>query len=870
VRRLRALLRTLFQGQRLDRALDEELQSALDLLAADHEARGLSPGAARRAARMELAASQVAEDVRRARAGHVLVTFVRDVRFGWRALRRSPGFSVVAFLTLALSLAASLATFSVVHGVLWRELPYPDSERLVVIEADLHAKVGVGPASGELLEIAARSRSLTSLATANGVDTSLDIDGELLHVPAASVSDDLLPLLGAVPMTLGRSLAVSQDAGRTTVRGAVISYRLWRDELSRDPNVIGRHISANDIDVKIVGVLPEAWRPYLPAANGLAEEADVWFPAQIDQSRSDHAFPVLAALKPRTTIEGVQAELDTFARQFVAERPGAYPNGILRYRVTPLRLILTKGVRPALVALAVAVGLLLVIAWINVANLLIARGQARGRELAVRCALGASRARVACQLFTECGVLAGISGAAGLALAYACVRAFGAVVPHQLPRQATITLDAAVAAVAIGLTALTMIVLGVMPALAAGRSEVAPLRSGRGDIGTPRRRLQRSLLVAEVALTVTSLMAAGLMVRTFVNLTSAPLGFDPADITVARAPMSGRLMPDPARRYAVFRDAVDRVRVLPGVTAVSGASPLPFTPIPSTPRLFLPGAQTDSGTAVMQVTLPDYLRVAGIRLLAGRDFTDADVTERHRVIVVDERIARELWQGQAIGKRLHLRNPKTVALEVIGVTTPVRMRGVRDDVTPTVFVPYWFHPIDVALVVKTRPDVAIAAPLRAAMETIGTGRAVHGIEPLADMVGRSIRDVRLAMSVGGLFAVATLVLAAIGLYGTLAYLIARRQREFGVRLAMGATRVDLVRLVTMEGLILTAIGTCLGLAGGFGAGQVIGDVLFGVQPADAATSMIVAATVMITALIAIGHPAWRAGRTDVNSVLRTE
>jgi predicted permease len=871
--RLRFVLRNLFGGRRADRALDAELQSSIDLIAAEHEARGLSPEAARRAAKLELGGTaQVAEHVRGARLGHGLSTVLNDLRYGWRGLRRSPGFSLVAISTLALGLGASIATFSVVHSVLWRALPYPSADRLVVIEADVRGQNNLGPASAEARAIAERSRTLTSVSVLNGVDAFLDVDGQLHRVAAASVTDGVLPLLGAQPMALGRTLSAREDTGPQWVTAVVISHRLWQRELGGDPRVIGRHISTNNLDVQVVGVLPSELRVHLPASTHMAEEIDVWFPKALENSRVDHAYPALAALKPGTTLEQAQSELDAMAREFAGDMPKAYAAGSFRLWVRPLREAVTREVRPALLALSVAVAFVLVIAWINAANLLIARAQTRERELSVRRALGASRGRLVRQLLAECALLASIGAVVGLAIAHAAVRAFNVLLPDQLPRQTAISVDQTIVLATISLTIMTTLLLGILPALWSGESRATALRAGRGDAGAPRRSLQRGLLIAEVALTVVSLVAAGLMLRTFVKLNRAPIGFDTTDILVAHVPLSGRLFETTEEQYALYKQAVEQVRALPGVTAVSAAGPIPFGPIYRMPRYFNADDPADQGAIAVQQTLfPDYFKIMGIRLIAGREFTDADVAEKRRVAIVDERIANALWQGQAVGRRIRLGRNTSAPSEVIGVTKAVRMRRVRDDQMPVVFLPFSSFGTELSLVVETTVPADVIAPsVRQTVEALGTKRAVYGIEPLADMAARSMDDTRLATSVLGVFAAATLLLAAIGLYGTLAYLISRRTREFGVRVALGATPQDLMRLVTREGLVLAAIGAAIGLAGTAVVGRLLRELLYEVSPVDPVTTAGVTIVVAITALLAVSHPAWRAARTDPNVALRAE
>lgn len=870
---MRTLLNRLLyflRRSRHDADLREEMETHRSLRQEKLEREGAAPSDAEHASLRALGNVTLArEDARQVWIGPALESVWQDIRFVLRGLRKSPGFALVAIATLALGIGSVVATFSVVHSVLWRALPYPDADRLVAIDVDARGQSGLGPAPDELRDLRERGRLLTRVSTINGVYAFLDVDGSLDHVSAASVSDEMLPMLGATPLALGRHLSARDDVVSERVAGVVVSDRVWRTHLAADPAVVGRRIVVNGIDVAVVGVTRPGIRLYLPASLNTTEEIDVWFPVGEDSSRRHSLHPALALLAPGATIATAQAELDKLAGDFLREHPNAYVGGTLRMRLSPLQDALTSDARPTLIALGGAVVFVLIIAWVNVANLLIARSKVREREMAVRRALGATPARIARQLLTESVVVAAISGGVGLALAVGSVRLFIALFPAHLPRQTAIAIDFTTVLFAVGVTALTVIVLGLLPALKSGADDATSLRAGRSGAAAPRRKLQRALLVAEVALTVMPLIAAGLMLRTFVNLAHAPVGFDASEILTARMSLSPRAYPDVDRRLAIYRDAVDRLRHLPGVEAVSAVHPLPLAPL-QIMRTYAPaGEQTsESRIAAQQVVLPGYLDVVGTRLVAGRDFSDADIAERRTVAIVDERIAAQLWAGDAIGQRMAF-GPAGTVVEIVGVTNAVRSTSVRDDV-PTVFVPYHLFSVDMSLVIKSARAGDLAPDVRQVIASLGTGRPAYDVRPLNDYMADSIAATKLTTAVLVVFGAATLLLAAIGLYGTLTYLTSTRIQEFGVRLALGDTPLGLVRLVSREALVLAAIGIALGFAATTSIVRAIDGLLYGVTSTDMVTWLSVAGLVIAVALVATIQPAWRASRVGPASALRGE
>ena len=807
------------------------------------------------------------------RVRFALASAVRDARHGCRVLWRSPGYALVVILTIALGIGINVAVFSVIHAVLWRSLPYPDAGRIVAIESVTPGLPSAYAASGAVFDPRHECDLVTNIAAVEGRDTSLAVDGAMERVAGARVTDDLLPLLGATPLALGRTLVEARDARDFVVLGVVISHELWQRRFQGDPRIIGRHLVVNNYDVQVVGVTRPDFRVYLPPADHVEERVDVWLPLGFTPSRLYRGAALVGRLAPGATVAHAQAECDARAAAFLARHPGAYPNKQLRLSIRPLGEVVTRDVKPALVVLGAAVGFVLLIACVNVANLMLARAKTRERELAVRRALGATRLRLVRQLLAENLVFTVLGGACGLLLAYAGVGMLEWLRPVHLPRQSDITIDGVVVVWTTGLTVGCSVLFGLVPALFfTGDALAQPLNSGRaGSTMMRSRALQRGLVVAEVALSIVPLLAAGLMLRTFTNLLQAPIGFDPSGVVTARISLNLNAFREIDRRSAFFREAIARVRELPGVDRVSVGGPLPFAPAQTTQRYWSADEVSPAPSIGMQETImPGYHAVMGIPLRAGRDFTDDDIVQRRSVVIVDERLAARLWGGNAIGKHLSI-GERTRPLEVVGVAAPIRARQVRDEGTPMIYVPYHVYQIEQTLVVKTRaPLAAIGPAIKQTVESLGPGRPVFNIRAMDEILEASIDDTRFTMLVLSGFAAAALLLAGVGLYGTLAYLISQRTQEFGVRLALGASLASIMRLVASEGGVLTGVGVAIGLAGGLGVARALRGLLYGVTPLDGVTITGVVVLVSAVASVAVSRPAWRAARVDPVTALRGE
>ena len=487
--RLRSLTRR--SGQEQD--LDEELQSYVATLTAGNERRGLSPEAARRAALVEAGGlEQVKEEVRAVRVGHSIETTLRDVRYGARVFRRSPGYALIVVLTIALGIGINVAMFSVMHAVLWRPLPYPDAGRIVAIELETRGVPSAYTVPGEAIDLRQQIRTVTNLAIATGVSASLTVDGVMERVAAASVTDDVLTLLGASPMAHGRVLINQEDKGPEWIRAVVISHELWQRRFKSDPLVIGRHMEVNNIDVEVVGVTRPDFRVYLPPSGLVEERVDVWFPTGFDLREVFRGDTLIGKLSPGATLAQAQTEFDTIFATVTAGQQKTGTDSSARLTVVRLADLVSREARPALLALGVAVSLVLLIACVNVANLMLARAKTRERELAVRRALGASRLRLIRQLFAENLVFTVLGAAGGLWLAQGGISLVEWLRPTHLPRQADITIDGVVLMWTAGMAIASSALFGLFPALFFTSDSMGnPLNAGRAGMMRQSRRLQR-------------------------------------------------------------------------------------------------------------------------------------------------------------------------------------------------------------------------------------------------------------------------------------------------------------------------------------------------------------------------------------------
>ncbi len=796
----------------------------------------------------------------------------QDVRYAIRSLRARPAFSLTAVLVLALGIGAGTAIFSVVDTVLLRPLPFPEPDRLIfVLEKKLPQLPMFSVAPGNFLTWQAQNRSFESMAAWRSSAFDLTGSGEPERLRGQRITWNLLGLLGVRPVA-GRDFRADEDEpGAPPV--AILSYELWQGRFGGDAGIIGQRLTLNGVPHTVVGVAPSSMQL-------LHRETAVWVPMAFTpgerQQYGSHYMRAIGRLKPGLTFEQADADLDTIARRLEADHPGDDRG----WRVLPMRLneAFVGEVRPALLMLLGAVGLVLLVACANVANLFVARGVGRQKELAIRAALGAGRARLVRQLLTESVVLALAGGAAGLLLAHWLLKGLLAIVPATLPRAGEIGLSVPAVACALALSVLTPLLFGLFPSLQVSKADLneALGAGGRAGRGVVRPRVRRALIVTEMALAAILLVGAGLLARTFTRLVQVDPGFVASNAVTASFSLPPARYPKDADAYRFYSQLAERVAQLPGVRAAGVTAGMPFsndymTSILIEGRPIVPPA--DRPSVNYYGVSPGFFQAMGIRLVRGRLFTDQDSAEAPRVAVINETLARQFFTGEdPIGKRIRVDMGSDAWCEVVGVVVDTRQYGLRGDVTAQFYQPHAQEPFSgMTLVVRTDADPAAVTPaLREAVRAIDPAVPVSQVRTLEDILGQATAPERFSMLLLGAFAASALLLAAIGLYGLLAYSVGQRRMEIGVRMAHGAKPRDVLWMFVREGIGLGLLGAAIGLAAALALARLIASLLFGVRPADPATLSVVFVSLVAAAALASLVPAYRAMRTDVVGALRAE
>jgi putative ABC transport system permease protein len=888
VRRIRSLLRNLFRRDRVERDLDDEVASALDMLVDEKVAAGLDPREAGRQARLELGGvDQVKEAVREKRAGALLETLWQDVRYAARMLARSPGFSAVAIATLALGIGANTAIYTVLEAVLIAPLPYAEPSRLVMLWTDFReSKQPRVPASGhELLEIRRRSRQLQEVGGIWVGAGSLTGEGEPERVRLALTTWNFLPIFG-VPPQLGRTLLPSEE-GSSGDRAVVLSDAFWRRRFGADPGVVGRGVRIDGGLVTIVGVMPPGFDVVFAGDASVPPGIEVFttFGRDLAEYPRDMGWiRMVARLAPGATPASAQAELAGIAERLRAEF-AEYATPGLELEAVPLHADAVREVRPALLALFAGVGLVLLIACANVAGLLLVRAARREREIGLRAALGASRGRIARQLVTESVVLSGLGAVLGLLVGRAGLAALLALRPAGLARLDATGLSGSVLVFTLLLAGATGILCGLAPAAAVGRRDLArALQEGGRGASAGRTRAQRILVFGEVALGFLLLAGAGLLVRTFAALSGAEPGFRGDGTLTFQVSLQGGRYPDDASRRRLARDLSARLAALPGVSSVGAASHLPFDDYPNWYEYYwregAPEAEKTAAMADHRAVLPGFFASIGAEVTRGRAFTDADEAGHPNVVVVDESLAKRTWGSEnPIGKRLvstfiHEGSFDLTPAEVVGVVRHVRYRDLGADGRGQIYVPY---------LQSVRPELAftlraaggtdarsLAGPARREVARLDPDLAVSKVRLLEDYVRQAGAAARFTSVIAAVLAGLALALAAIGIYGLLAYSVAQRSAEIGVRLALGGSPAGIVWLVVRQAVALVAGGVAAGLAGATVLTRSLEKLLYGVGPRDLATLAGAAGVLAAAAALAALLPARRAARVDPMTALRAE
>jgi predicted permease len=804
------------------------------------------------------------------RVGRFCEDVLRDMRVMGRGLRRSPGFTLAVVLTLALGIGANTAIFSIVDQVLLRPLPYPDGDKLVMVyERPSLSENSVSPANW--LDWQRESRTLEKLAVWMSRSNILTGAGEATRVRLQMVSHEFFPMLRVVPL-LGR--AISEDDDRPDAPlVAVISHRLWQNRYGGDQHVVGRFIELDDRPHQIIGVMPTGFR-------FVDLETDVWTAAQLDRARpwrdtEDGRFiNVAGRLRTDTPLDAARADMDRIGRRLASLYDFNKDTSAL---LVPLREVLTGTVERSLLILYLAVGVLLAIACFNIANLLIARAASRRQEIAVRTSLGAGRGVIIRQLLVESLMLALIGGALGVGLAHWSIDALVVLAPRNLLAGSELGIDMRILMYVAGLSVLTGLTAGLVPSLLVARRSVVSSLSAHNSRVTHSPRIRQALLMAQVAMTVILLCGAGLLVRTVVALNGVSHGFDPDGLLTMRVQVSATKYP-PERSAAFFRDAIAAVREMPGVDSAAAGSSLPVIGAPRAGTRFhvrstpvVPRSQLPSAT--IRIVTPGYFRTMGIPVLRGREFTEADDANPAPGFIVNDAFVKQRLAGmdpirEWLMVRMQEENPYAPILGVVG---DVSEQSVKGQARPTIYYLHRQIP-DTALMLFVRSDTPAAAANGVAgiIRRVEPNASITQIRTFDDALGERLIQERLSAYVSGAFALSGLLLASLGLYALLAFLVTERTREIGLRIALGANGSELTWSVVKDGLRLVAVGAAAGVVLSLAVLPLFGTLLFGVTPHDAKTYGVVLALLGLVAGIASYVPARRAARVEPLTALRQE
>jgi putative ABC transport system permease protein len=852
--------------------MEREMAFHIDSLARGYARDGLTDVDAQRAARRQFGnLTRLKERGHDERTIRLAEDVTRDARHAARGLWRSPGFSLAVILTLALGIGGNTAVFSVVDQLLLRPLPYPDGDQLVMVEESTvrNAHADVSPANW--LDWQRDSRTFGRFAAWRPWAFTLRGAGEPRRVNAQLVSSEFFPLLGVAPL-LGRTIS-DEDDRPNGPRVAVLSYRAWQDQLGGDRRAIGRTVQLDDQPYEIAGVMPAGFR-------FVQQDVDVWTASQLDRNRpwretTDGRFiRVVGRLAAGATIGTARAEMEGIAQRLAATYMF---NKNTSVTVTPLREVLTGQVRTSVLVLFAGVGVLLAIACFNVANLLLARSASRHREIAIRASLGAGQWAIARSLLVESLLLAGAGGALGLVLARASLEAFLAVAPTNLLGVSELFIDRRVLMYAFGVSLATGAIAGLAPTILFARRSMADALRTRGSQADHAPRVRQALVVVQVAMTVVLLCGAGVLVRTLIALDRAQLGFDAHDVLTMRVAISPARYPDGGARD-FYREALTRLRALPGVESAAAAASLPMVGIPRGGSRFRElGAPerpvTDLPSTVVRMVGPGYFRTLRIPVLRGREFTDADNESPIGGFVVSETFARTHLSGRdplatSISVRMMEENPY---LPIIGVVGDVSEGSVRVAPQPTVFYSHGRMPWPtMKLFVRVRQPESVVKPLTAALHRLDPTLVVSDVRTFESALAESLARERISALISTSFGVGGLMLAALGLYGLLAYLVAERTKDIGIRIALGARLAHITGSVVAGGLALVAIGAAIGIAGSLLLLRSLGTLLFGVTPYDVPTYAAVVVLLGAIAALASFLPARRAAGIEPLTALRHE
>jgi putative ABC transport system permease protein len=807
---------------------------------------------------------------------HMDVLF-RDLKYAIRSQVKNPVFTIVAVLALALGIGANSAIFTIVNAVLLRVLPYQNPERLVMIWENMQRRGGPEQewtSPSNFADWRDQNQVFDHLIAFNDWGPTLTDYGEPEQLQGGAVSHDTLEMLGVSPV-IGRTFAPEEDRPGAQ-RVAILGDGLWKRRFGSDPSIVGRTIMLDGEAHTVIGVLPSGFNfPFIVGG-------DIWRPLTPSIpdgcTRGCIILRTIARMKPGMTLDRAQTDMSTIARRLEEEYPGEKGVDVT---VVPLRDQIVGPAKPALLILLGAVGFVLVIACANVANLLLARSTVREKEISIRMALGASRQRLIRQLLTESVLLGVVGGAVGLALAYWTVRLLVAVSPPGVPRIDEVSVDGRVLAFTLGIAVLTGLVFGLVPAFQTTKPDLnQSLKEGGRDsrAGAGTHRLRSGLVVAEVALALMLLIGAGLLFRSFGELNHVDPGFNPANLLTVNINLPPGRYSEPEQIRLFYRQLFERLGALPGVKAVSGASSLPLGGRYTDSSFIIEGRPIpppDEVPAVWYSAIaPDYFNTMGMRLLEGREFNETDQGDSSRVVIINETMARRHWPTEdPVGKRIsggRGDNPRW--REIVGVVKDVKHFGLDAPAPATMYLPLSQVPARfLTLVIRTQTDPATLAPdVRREVWALDSNLAVTSTSTMDELVAASTSIPRFITTLLVAFASLAVVLAAVGIYGVMAYGVAQRSHEIGIRMALGAGRGHVVGMIVRQGMLLTGIGVAIGLGGALALTRLMRTLLFAISATDAATFVAVPLVLVLVALVATSIPAARATRVDPMQALRCE
>jgi len=807
-------------------------------------------------------------------------TLVKDIRYAVRGLLKRPGFTVIALVTLALGIGANTAIFSVVNAVLLRPLPFQNPEQLVIVweDATFAGFPHNTPAPANYFDWKTQNQSFADMAASHENSFNLTGDGEPERVSAYSVSANFFPLLGVQPV-LGRNFLAEEDRPGVN-KVVVLSYSLWQSRYGADRNILNRDILLNGEKHTVVGVMPASFQFF-------EKDVRLWVPIAFEPedftNRGGHYLKVVARLKPGVSLSQAQADMNAVMHRIAVDHPEDTMEGKLGAVVLPMRDELVGDARGSLIVLLVAVAFVLLIACANVAGLLLARAVGRRKEIALRMALGAGRARVVRQLLTESLLLAAAAGVLGSLLAYGSFSFLQGLVPEEMALAASLKLDVRILIFTLVISIITGIIFGLVPALQSARFDLnEALKQSSGRV-TSTGRLRSAMIVFEVALSLVLLVGAGLLIQTLFQLFRQYSVLEPEKVLTMRTILPREKYKEPQQRDNFYQQVLQRVEHLPGVVAAGYSTSVPLLWKGGTSGFYpeglkspIPGMAYDSNHRQVST---NYLKAMNVPLRAGRYFDNRDNAQSMPVAIINETMARQYWPGEnALGRRFKIGGPEDDRpwTEIVGIVADVRQMGIDEPVKAEMYLPYqqinhnpWFIPRDLAI--RTNGDTSnLVSAVRGIIREVDPDQPVSNVATMAEVLGTEAAQRRMGMIMLAGFAALALLLASLGIYGVLAYFVTQHTNEIGVRQALGATPRNILFLVLRKGMGLTLVGVVIGMAAAFALTRLMSSLLFGVTAGDPLTFVTVPLLLASVALLACYIPARRATKVDPLVALRYE